>query len=177
MVFLFGLELAGFQFVEKGVQAPEVALPKLAVALQPFGGSREGLGFEAAWAALCVAAAGNQAGALEDLEVLGDGGLAHGEGLGELGDGGLAGGEACEDGATGGIGEGGEGGVEAVGGHLCITYRLHNRVAIYDEARRLSSKFWPTRFGGDRVALLATAWRMAMKNVCLVSDDDSLWVC
>jgi len=100
---------------------------------------REGLGLEAAWPALCVAAAGNQAGALEDLEVLGDGGLADGEGCGELGDGGLTGGEASEDGAPGGIGEGGEGGVEAIGGHVSITQRLHNRTAIYDRNGPVSS--------------------------------------
>ena len=82
--------------------------------LEPFCGFGEGLGFEAARAALGVPATGDEARALEDFEVLGDGGLGHGEGLGEFVNGGFAGGEAGVVGAAGRVGEGGEGGVEAV---------------------------------------------------------------
>jgi hypothetical protein len=53
-----------------------------------------------------------EAGGLEDAQMLGDGGEGEGERLGELGDGGFALREAGENGAAGGIGEGGEGGVE-----------------------------------------------------------------
>lgn len=48
----------------------------------------------------------------ENLEVLGDGGKRHVEGLGQFRDGGLAAGQALEDRATGGIGQGRERGVE-----------------------------------------------------------------
>jgi hypothetical protein len=117
--------------VENGVEALEVGGPDAAVFFEPFGSFDERLGFEAAGAALGVLAAGDEAGAFEDFEVLGDGGLGHGEGLGEFVDGSLAGGEAGEDGAASGVGEGGESGVEAVGGGHCITLKLYNHLVIY----------------------------------------------
>jgi hypothetical protein len=117
--------------VEKGVEALEVGGPDAAVFFEPVGGFDERLGLEAAGAALGVLAAGDEAGAFEDFEVLGDGRLGHGERLGEFVDGGLAGGEAGEDGAASGVGEGGEGGVEALGRGHCITLRFYNHMVIY----------------------------------------------
>ena len=70
---------------------------------------------------MCVAAPRDKSGAFEYLEMLGNGGLAHGKRLGQFVDRGFAGGEAGKDGAARGIGESGEGGVE-----MCITTRLHN---------------------------------------------------
>ena len=98
---------------------------------EPFGGLRERLGFDAAGAALSVLADGDEAGAFEDFEVFGDGGLRHGEGLGELIDGGFPGGEASEDSAASGIGEGGESGVESFGRGHCITLWLYNHLVIH----------------------------------------------
>src|SRR2546422_5470345 len=73
----FGLEL-----IEQRVEALVVPLPQPAVALQPLGGFPQALGLEAAGPPLRVAAARNQAGPLQDLQVLRDGGLAHRERLG-----------------------------------------------------------------------------------------------
>jgi len=61
--------LVGLQLVEQGIEALEAALQRPAVALQPFGGFRERLGLDPAGPPLRVAAARNQAGALQDLEV------------------------------------------------------------------------------------------------------------
>ena len=106
-----------FQLAQVVVEAVEAGLPVAAVLLQPVGGVLEGFRPEAAGAPLLLAAAGDEAGAFQDLEVLGDGGETRGEGFGQLGDGGFAAGEAGEDGATGGVGEGGEGGAEGIGEH------------------------------------------------------------
>ena len=61
------------------------ASQSLPVALEPCGRGGERLRLEPARPPLGVAAARDQPGALEDLEMLGDRRLAHGEGLGELG--------------------------------------------------------------------------------------------
>ena len=61
---------------------------------------------------LGVPRAGHEAGMLEHLDVLGDGLLGDGEGLGELVDSCVAAGEACHDGAAQRIGQGHEGPVE-----------------------------------------------------------------
>ncbi len=98
-------------------EAIEALLPDDSIFFDPIGDLLERGGLEAAGAPLSFAAAGDEAGALEDFEVLGDGGHAHVEGGGEFGDGGFAGDEAGEDGAAGGIGESGEGGAEMIGGH------------------------------------------------------------
>lgn len=104
----------GFQFIEHGVEALKVCFPNLAVTCDPFGGFSEWLGFEAAWAALRVAAARDHAGAFEDFEMFGNGGLRHSERLGEIVDGGFTGSEAGEDGAARRIGESSESGIEVV---------------------------------------------------------------
>jgi hypothetical protein len=61
----------------------KLPLPEPAVALQPFGGLRERLGLEPAGPPLRVAAARNQAGALQDLHVLGDRRVTHRERRGQ----------------------------------------------------------------------------------------------
>ena len=109
------------QFVEQGIEAAEVALPELSVTFEPGAGFGERSSLQAARAALGVAAAGDKPGALENLEMLGNGGLAHGKRLRQFVDGGLAASEAGEDGTSRGIGQGGESGVE-----MFITTRLHN---------------------------------------------------
>src|SRR5207248_5506102 len=103
------------QLIEQVVQALEVGLPEFAVAFEPFVGLRERLGFDAAGPPLGVAAARNQARAFQHLEVLGDGGLAHGERLRQFHDRDFAGGKTGENRPPGGIGERGEDGVESRG--------------------------------------------------------------
>jgi hypothetical protein len=71
------------------------------------------------------ASARDEPGALQDLEVLGDGLDADGEGLGEVADRRLALGEAREDRAPGGIGEGREGPRELVDGHRRTSMFIH----------------------------------------------------
>ena len=92
---------------------------------------------------LGVAAAGDQARALEHLEVSRDRGQAHGEWLRELRDGRLAVGEAGEDRATRRIGEGREGKAELVGKHL--TDQLNNvsvkyQIAVCDATSLLGER-------------------------------------
>src|SRR2546430_12465330 len=59
----------GFELLEQGIEALVVALPQPPVALQPFGRFPQPLGLEAARPSLRVAAARNQAGALQYLQV------------------------------------------------------------------------------------------------------------
>src|SRR5207302_4253877 len=106
-----------FQLTQIVFQAIEALLPEAAIVLQPVGGVLERTRLEPAGTPLRLATARDQAGALQHLEVLGDGGKAHLEWLAQLRDRGHTGGEASEDRTPGGIGEGGEGGAEAIGRH------------------------------------------------------------
>lgn len=124
---LLGLALLFFQLVEVVIEAIEAFEPEFAVVVDPVGDFFEWAGLETAGAPLGIACAGDEAGALENFEVLRDGGEGHFERLGEFGDGGLALEEAGKDGPAGGVGESGEGGGEVVGGrrHLYLTHRLN----------------------------------------------------
>jgi ABC-type oligopeptide transport system ATPase subunit len=105
-------------YLGKVVELAEARLPVAPVILEPRVGLGERLGFELARPALRVAAARDQARALEHLEVLGDRGLAHRKRLGELVHARFTGREPREDGAARRISERGEGGVQAGGsGH------------------------------------------------------------
>jgi hypothetical protein len=96
------------------VEAIEGTLPVLAIALDPVRDLFKRSRIETAWAPLSFTAAPDEAGAFEDLEVLGDGGRANGKRLSEFFDRGFAERETGQNGATGGIGKGGEGGAEMV---------------------------------------------------------------
>src|SRR5580692_2734544 len=98
--------------------------------LQPFASFGQWLSHQPAGAPLGVAIAGNQAGALQHFKVFGDGGLGHGERLGEFGYGGLAGCETAKDGPPGGVRQRGEGGVQTGCRGLSITGWLHNRMVL-----------------------------------------------
>src|SRR5213596_235865 len=124
----------GFELLEQGIEALVVALPQPAVTFQPLGSLPQPLGLEAARPPLCVAAARNQAGALQHLQVLGDRRLAHRERLGQLRHRRLTRRQAGEDRPPGGIGEGCEDGVEAV---CCV----HNLLVIYRTTRGPSSRW------------------------------------
>ena len=86
----------------------------------------ERLRFEATRTFLRARCVRDEAGALEHLEMLRDGGLAHRERFRELRDRRLTRGESRENGSPGGIGERGEGGIEPRGRHRSITIWLHN---------------------------------------------------
>src|SRR5262245_43952581 len=98
----------------------EALFPEPTITLQPVGGVLERTGFELARSPLRLAPARDQTGALQHLEVLGNGGKAHGKGLGQLYDRGRALGEARQDCAPGGIGKGREGGTELIGRYVVI---------------------------------------------------------
>lgn len=132
--------------LEKCVEALKVAGPDAVIFLEPFGGFREWLGLQAARAALRILAVGDEPGELEHLEVLGDRGLGHLEGLGEFRDGGFAGSEARKDRPPSWIGERGKGGIQAIGRGHCITNWFQNPMVIY-KANELVK---PQSPGGNR---------------------------
>src|SRR5262245_12205171 len=90
---------------QQRVEALVALLPVQPKVLQPRGDLLQGLWREPARAALLVATAGDEPGPLQDLEVLGDGGLAHLERGRQFGDRRVAGRQAGEDRAPGRIGE------------------------------------------------------------------------
>ena len=106
------------QGLKIAIQAVETLFPELAVLLDKIGGLVQRRRIELAGPPLRLAAARDQAGALQHLEVLGDRGRGHLEWRGELGDRSLARGESRQDRTAGWIGESGEGGAEVIGGHL-----------------------------------------------------------
>src|SRR5882724_1304902 len=93
------------QLSEVALQLVEALLPVAAVVFDPVGDVFQRIGLQPARTPLRLAAALDEPGALEHLQVLGDGGQAHVEGLGDLHHRGLARGEAREDRSPGGIGE------------------------------------------------------------------------
>jgi hypothetical protein len=97
------------------VESVHALLPGPLARLHPLDGVVERLRPQAAWAGLSVAAALDQPGALEHLQVTRDRGQADRERLGQLVDRRLAVREPGEDRAARGIGEGGEREVELVG--------------------------------------------------------------
>jgi hypothetical protein len=115
-------------FLQVIVEAIEGLFPELAIALEPMGGILEGLDFEATGTPLGLPAAGDQAGVLEDFQVLGDCWESHLERPGEVVDRGFAAAEMGEDGTARGIGKGGESGGEVVLCGLHCTDWLINRM-------------------------------------------------
>src|SRR5688572_4962259 len=87
------------------VQALIVRLPDVPILLDPGVGFGEGLPLEPAWTTLRVLANADQARPLEDLQVFGDGRLAHVERLGQLGHRRLTPRQARQDGPSRWIGE------------------------------------------------------------------------
>src|SRR5437667_3013290 len=106
------------QFLEVAVKLVEALLPVTPVVLDPVGDVLERIGLQPAGPPLCLAAALDQARALEDLEVLGHGRKADLEGLGQFQNRGFTRGQTREDRAARGVGESGEGGAEAIGRHV-----------------------------------------------------------
>src|SRR4051812_30007178 len=111
------------------VEPVHACLPGLLARLHPRHRVVERLGLQPAGAPLRLAAADDEAGALEHLQVARDRGEAHRERLGELVDSRLALGQAGQDLPPRGIGEGGEREAEGVGRH--VTVRLINATIEY----------------------------------------------
>src|SRR5262249_39756660 len=110
MMFL----LLFLQLMQVFVESIETFLPELSVVLHPVGDLAQRAGVELAGTPLRVAAARDEPGPLEDLEVLGDRGEAHVKRLRELRHRRLALHQALENGAPCRIGERGEGQAERV---------------------------------------------------------------
>src|ERR1700712_5489782 len=91
--------------VQEGIQVIEAGRPELPVVRQPSRRGEQRFGLEAAQAALGILAAGYQPGALEDLEVLGNGWLSELGSLGQGGYGHFPTRELRQDGPTRGVGE------------------------------------------------------------------------
>src|SRR5271166_5421734 len=112
--------LLALQFLQVALEAVEALFPEDAVVLQPVGRTLERARFQPAWAPLCLTAAGDQAGVLQHLEVLGDRGEAHVERFGQFGDRGLAGGQPCQDRPARRVREGRECATEAIRRHAVV---------------------------------------------------------
>src|SRR5258706_13181373 len=105
----------GLHLAQQVVEAQKRGFPELAVMLQPRRGLRERFRLELARPPLRVAASGNESGALQHLEMFGDGRLAHRKRFGQFESRGGAGSEARTARAPRGGGEGGRGGGGAAG--------------------------------------------------------------
>src|SRR6185369_2700248 len=115
---LVTLLLLHLQVLHKIFQPIEAAFPEDAVALDPIGDLPQGLRLEPARPPLRMAAARDQPGALQHLEMLGDRGRADGERCRQLLHRGLARYEPRQDGPACGIREGREGGAEVIRRHI-----------------------------------------------------------
>src|SRR5262245_38979808 len=111
------LLLLRLQFSHVTVQAIETLLPETAIAFQPVVHLLQRTRFDAAGPPLRLAPAQDQAGALQHLEMLGDGGKTHVEGLGELRHRGFAGRKPRQNGPARRVGQGRKGGAEAIRRH------------------------------------------------------------
>jgi len=98
-----------------GLQGVELLRPEGFVVGEPVLRCPEAMCIESDHTATSFAFAVDQVGALEDVEVLGDGGERHAVGLSDLADRLLAVGDVPQDGSAGGIGQGVEDGVERGG--------------------------------------------------------------
>src|SRR5215472_4652405 len=109
--------LLALQFLQVVLQPVEALFPEAAVIFQPVSRALERARSQPAWPPLRRAAAGDQAGVLQHLEVLGDAGKAHVERLREFGDRGLAAGQPRQDRPTCRVRKRSEGTAEAIRGH------------------------------------------------------------
>src|ERR1700722_2411280 len=125
LVLAATLLLLALQLLQVVFEAIEALLPEDAILIEPVGRVLERTRFEAAGTELGIAAATDQAGTFQDLQMLGDCRKAHVEWLGQLVDRGFAAGEAREYGAARGVSEGGEGLVEAGWRHFIISLMVN----------------------------------------------------
>jgi len=84
------LLVASLELIKQRIQALEISFPELTVLLDPLRRLGERASLQPPGASLRVPTAGDEAGALEHPEMLGDGRLTHGKGLGQFRHGSLA---------------------------------------------------------------------------------------
>jgi hypothetical protein len=119
LLTLLALVLGALDGVDVCAEPVEAVGPDLAVLGDPVDGVVEGRRLQPARPVLGVATSADEPGALEHLEVPGDGLQAHVERLGQLVHGRLAVlGQPDEDRPAGRVGQRGEGEAERVGGHV-----------------------------------------------------------
>src|SRR5271167_3018956 len=116
--------LTALQFAEIRVEAIKAVVPEAAVVIEPLGSVLEPLRLDPAGPPLRPTAARDQAGPLQHLQVLGDGGKAHRKGLGELVDRGLARGEPCKDRAPRRVSKSRIGGAEVIRQHSVTNHSV-----------------------------------------------------
>ena len=138
------LRVAFVELCEVAAHPVEAGLPHRSVLLGPGRHLLERCCIETARPELRLSATHDQAGLLENLEVLGDGWQGQLEGFSELVDGRLALGKPREHRAPGGVRECREGGVEPLirgGSHRApyFTYEINNYLVKYASALRSSS--------------------------------------
>src|SRR3954452_3203751 len=129
--------------LQVSVESVHAGLPGALARLHPVDRLVEGVGLHAARPQLGVAAARDQSGALEHLEVARDRRQAHRERLRQLADGRLALRQAGQDRAARRVGERGEGEAELVGLH--VTRRLNNVLVKYKSALQCDPSVLPGR--------------------------------
>src|SRR5450759_5428368 len=120
--------LLGLHGLKIGIQTVETLFPEPAVLLYKIGDLVQRFRLQSAGPPLRLAAARDQAGALQHLEVFGNGGSGHFEWRGELRDRCLARGETCKDRAASRVGECGEGGAEVIKRHLQSPFFVFNQM-------------------------------------------------
>lgn len=99
-----------------GVETVEAVRPFGVGAAEPVVHREQALELKPRGAALTIACPADEAGPLQDLQMLGDGRLGQRRGLCKLHNPRLTRGQPLEDSPTGGIGKGGEGAAEGVSG-------------------------------------------------------------
>src|SRR5438445_2464520 len=107
-----------FELVQVLVQPVAALLPEPTVPLGPIRRLLERPGLEPSGPPLALPAPRDQPGALQDLEVLGDRGKSHREGLGQLGDRRVARGQPLQDRPASRVGERRKSAVQVLGCHL-----------------------------------------------------------
>src|SRR5215469_12798906 len=118
------LRVLGLQLAQIFVEPSKAFFPEAAVVLKPIGSVLERCRIELARPPLRPAATCNQAGSLQHLQVLGDGGEADVKGLGEFVNRGFPRGETSKDRTPGRVRQGSVGGAEAIGRHLTDNHKV-----------------------------------------------------
>ena len=115
LLLLFCLFFGRWILAEETFEGIESALPEAAVLGNPVFGVLEGSWREPAEAGAADFLLRDEAGVLEDADVLHHSGQGHAVRAGKVGHRGFAEHEGSEDGAAGGVGESAEGGIEGCG--------------------------------------------------------------
>src|SRR5438105_6166861 len=113
------------------VQAVEALFPELPVIFDPIGGAPERRRVEPAGSPLRFAAARNEPGALQDLQMLRHRGQAHRERLGQFADGRLSRGKPRQERPPRRVSQGGKSFAQSIGHRRYLSDRLINVLAKY----------------------------------------------